>query len=560
MEKRAILAAVLIVGLLILYQLLFAPRPAPPPSPAPPKESKPPQATKAPLPPPPPLKPLSPAQAPQRVVGVETPLYSAQVGTDGGRLLGWVLKYRGEKPMVVPGAIGLQGLSLHRQGGGPETPAFTVSPDQLVLSGARPSGELSLVGQDSYGVRVSETLGFNAQDFSLDVRLKVENRHSVPQSPEALLSWSAPVKWPEGMSEEFQGQRPTRVVRHGPKGIERIEIERAAAATPEGEWIGLESEWYIAALIPKTPGFTLVTTKGANGQVAVALKVAPTLLAPGQSWEGRALLYVGPKEYDRLRALGVGLEGAIDWGGFPLPRKYGGLPMEWLAVPILWLMNFVHRYLPNYGIAIIILTVLTKILFYPLTVKSMASMKAMQAIQPQVNAIRARYKGDPQRIQRETMELYRKHGVNPLGGCLPMLIQIPIFYALYLVFSLAAELQNAAFLCFGRAPRWLPFVGGQDLWICNLATYDPTYVLPVLMGVSMFIQQKMTPTAGDPRQAKVMLFMPVLFTFMFLNLPSGLVLYWFVSNVLQIAQQYYTDRLSKPAKATGKTSREESQR
>ena len=491
---------------------------------------------------------------------VETPLYTAEVGTDGGRLVGWALKYRGNKPMVVSGAVGPQGLSLHRQGSGPETPAFTASPGELVLSQARPSGELSLVGQDSYGVRVSETLGFSAQNFFLEVRLKLENRHSVPQSPEALLSWAALVKWPEGKSEEFQGQRPTRVVRNGPKGIERIEIERAADATSEGGWIGLESEWYIAALIPKTPGFTLVTTKGANGQVAVALRAAPPLLAPGQSWEGRALLYVGPKEHDRLRALGVGLEGAIDWGGFPLPRRYGGLPMEWLGVPILWLMNFVFRYIPNYGVAIIILTVITKILFYPLTVKSMASMKAMQAIQPQVNALRARYKGDPQRLQRETMELYKKHGVNPLGGCLPTVIQIPIFYALYLVFSLAAELQDAVFLCVGRAPRWLPFVGGQDLWICNLATYDPTYVLPVLMGVSMFVQQKMTPTAADPRQAKVMLFMPVLFTFMFLNLPSGLVLYWFISNVLQIAQQYYMDRSVKPARATGKAGREESQR
>src|SRR5512145_489524 len=198
-------------------------------------------------------------------------------------------------------------------------------------------------------------------------------------------------------------------------------------------------------------------------------------------------------------------------------------------------MRLFYHYLPNYGVSIILLTVITKVLLFPLTVKSMASMKAMQALQPQVNALRSKYKSDPQRLQRETLELYRKHRVNPMGGCLPMVAQIPIFYALYLALSVSVELQNAAFLCFGR-------LFGVDLWICDLASQDPTYVLPVLMGVTMFVQQKMTPTMGDPRQAKMMLFMPVIFTFMFLNLPSGLVLYWTVSNVLQILQQKLMDR------------------
>src|SRR5439155_26232249 len=167
----------------------------------------------------------------------------------------------------------------------------------------------------------------------------------------------------------------------------------------------------------------------------------------------------------------------------------------------------------NYGVAIILLTVLTRVLFYPLTVKSMRSMKAMQALQPQVNALRNKYKSDPQRLQKETLELYRKYKVNPMGGCLPMVAQVPIFYALFLGLSVSVELQNAAFLCFVRG------LFGADLWICDLAAHDPTYVLPVLMGITMFIQQKLTPTTGDPRQAKMMLFMPFVFTFMFLNLP-----------------------------------------
>jgi YidC/Oxa1 family membrane protein insertase len=168
----------------------------------------------------------------------------------------------------------------------------------------------------------------------------------------------------------------------------------------------------------------------------------------------------------------------------------------------------------------------------------MRSMKAMQTLQPQINALRSKYKSDPQRLQKETMDLYRANKVNPAGGCLPMIAQIPVFYALYLALSVSVELQNATFLCFGR-------LFGHDLWICDLASHDPTYVLPLLMGVTMFIQQKMTPVAGDPRQAKMMLFLPVVFTFMFPNLPAGLVLYWTVSNILQIAQQWYMDRGKK---------------
>jgi YidC/Oxa1 family membrane protein insertase len=153
-------------------------------------------------------------------------------------------------------------------------------------------------------------------------------------------------------------------------------------------------------------------------------------------------------------------------------------------------------------------------------------------------------------MNKEMMELYKKHKVNPFGGCLPMVVQIPIFYALYVALSVSVEIQNAPFICFGR-------LFGVDLWICDLAAHDPTYVLPILMGISMFVQQKMTPVMGDPRQAKMMLFMPVVFTFMFLNLPAGLVLYWTLSNVLQIAQQKYMERMSKknekaPARATKK--------
>jgi YidC/Oxa1 family membrane protein insertase len=215
--------------------------------------------------------------------------------------------------------------------------------------------------------------------------------------------------------------------------------------------------------------------------------------------------------------------------------------MAWFCIPLLWVLNFFGSQLPgaNYGVAIILLTVLVKALFYPLSLKSMRSMKQMQALQPQLNALRAKLKSDPQRFQREQMELFKKHKVNPVGGCLPMIVQIPIFYALYLTLQYSVELQGAPFL----------------LWISDLSKKDPYYVLPILMGISMLVQQKMTPTTGDPRQAQIMLIMPVIFTFMFLEFPTGLVLYWLVNNVLSVAQQYWIDRTTVPVKATDREGR-----
>lgn len=534
MEKRVILAAVLMAALLVIYQAFFLP--APPPPPKAPVETKPapPSAPPAPLPLPPRVERAVPV--PQRAVSVEGPLFRGAVGSDGGKLERWVLRYRGDKPMVVQGILGPGGLLLQRPQAGSERVAFGVKEEQLVLGADRPRGEVDLTGQDPFGLRVSESLRFQAQDYRIELALRLENRQAAPQAVEVVLPWSAPRKWSDDQKEGFQGQHPTRVVRLSRGEVHREDLEKVADVTDEGQWVGLESEWYIAALIPLTADFKVATSKAADGVVQIALRATPPPLGHGQVWEGRALLYVGPKEYTRLKALGVGLEKAVHFGTF-----LWILPMEWFAVPILWLMNFVYHHIPNYGVAIILLTVVTKILFYPLSLKSMASMKAMQALQPQINALRAKHQKDPQRLQRETMELYRKHGVNPMGGCLPMVVQIPIFYALYVVFSLAVELQNAAFLCVGT-------LFGVALWICDLAQHDPTYTLPILMGISMFIQQKMTPTVGDPRQARVMLIMPVVFTFMFLNLPAGLVLYWFVSNVLQILQQYYMDRRARAAR------------
>jgi YidC/Oxa1 family membrane protein insertase len=563
MDKRTTLALLLMAALLMIYPAIFMrqePERAPqkteaPTTPAKPAETPtpPPQAAATPLP------PKEAPAAPERAAIVETPLYRAEVVSAGGKIQGWELHYRGAKPMVAPGILISRGLVVSRPGQPSRSVGFALSSDKVSLAAGGGPGELVLTGEDGFGLRVTETLRFHADSYVVDHNLKVENRHSQAQTAEVAMSWMAAVELPKDTSERFQGQHPIRIVRLVDGSVHRELLVKTAEFSGPGQWIGLESEWYLTALIPRSPGFRLAESKVAETRAdaqkpvefsQVALKATLPALSPGQSWEGQAQSYLGPKEYDRLKAVGAGLENSIYFGGFPIPREYGGLPMEWLVVPVLWLMHRFYAFTHNYGIAIILLTVITKVIFFPLTIKSMTSMRAMQALQPQINALRSKYKSDPQRLQRETMELYRAHKVNPLGGCLPMVVQIPIFYALYVALSVSVEIQNAPFICFGR-------LFGVDLWICDLAAHDPTYILPILMGISMFVQQKMTPVMGDPRQAKMMLFMPVVFTFMFLNLPAGLVLYWTLSNVLQIAQQKYMERISRknekvPARATKK--------
>lgn len=235
-------------------------------------------------------------------------------------------------------------------------------------------------------------------------------------------------------------------------------------------------------------------------------------------------LYLGPKDYDVLAAQGHGLEEAVDFGIF-----------GFLAYPLLVGLKWIYAYVGNYGVAIILLTVLIRVLFLPLTHTSMKSMRKMQELQPEMKAIRERYKGvkdleKRQEMNEEIMGLYKEHGVSPLGGCLPMLLQMPVLFAFYACLSVAIEIRHAPFM----------------LWIQDLSMYDPYYVLPVLMGVSMYAQQKMSPTSADPTQARIFRLMPIMFTFFFLSLPSGLVLYWLVNNLLGVGQQAVITRQMNP--------------
>jgi YidC/Oxa1 family membrane protein insertase len=583
MEKRAIIAALLMAGLLIAYQTFFMqPAEVPPP---PPKAEAPgakPAPSPAPVAAPAAVAPAAAApvavqSVPDRTATVETPLYRAAISSRGGVITVWDVHFHGDRPMVLAGILGPSGIRVVAEGRSEKPIQFRLSTESLTLDQQKPVGELVLTGEDGFGLQITCTLRFRADTYVVEQNLKVENRHTIQQGADISTTWAGPVEWPKD-HDNFPGPRPLHVIQltKGAFWPYRSALTEDFKFAGVGAWVGLESSishagslgqagTYLVAFVPKGPGIRTVEGKtqepvrpqdknGPKHRVEIGLVATIPPLAPRQAWEGQFLSYLGPMEFERLKALGVGLEKAIYFGGFPVPeskaRDWGlpTFPMEWIAVPVFWLLQWLYRLVPNYGVAIILLTVITKLIFFPLTVKSMRSMKAMQALQPQINALRSKHKSDPQRVQRETMELYRANHVNPLGGCLPMVVQIPVFYALYVALSVWADIQNAPFICFGKAWSWLPWIGGQDVWICDLADADHTYILPILMGVSMLIQQKMTPTMGDPRQAKMMLIMPVVFTFMFLSLPSGLVLYWTLSNVLQIAQQLYMERSGTPAK------------
>ncbi|WP_415238444.1 membrane protein insertase YidC [Seleniivibrio woodruffii] len=277
-------------------------------------------------------------------------------------------------------------------------------------------------------------------------------------------------------------------------------------------WVGYTSKYYLAAIAtPFAKGEFIPRDKTADIYGDTSVQVNP---ASRQVIDFN--MFVGPKEYDLLKDYGLKLEKSIDFGIF-----------AFIAIPMLLFLKIIYGFVQNYGIAIILLTVVVKVLTLPLTHKSMVSMKKMGSLAPKMTELKEKYGADKEKLNQAMMELYKKEGVNPLGGCLPMVLQIPIFFALYKTLLLAIELQGA------------PFFG----WIVDLSVKDPYYITPIIMGATMFIQQKMTPSSvQDPIQQKVFMLMPFIFTFMFLTFPAGLVVYWLTNNVLSIAQQYYINK------------------
>jgi len=287
-------------------------------------------------------------------------------------------------------------------------------------------------------------------------------------------------------------------------------------------WGGIMNNYFLSAVVPASKN-GVIKARIQNNIWRVGVETTPVTLNSGTSVTQSVSWWYGPKEAKLLAKAPNELEKALNFGFF-----------EVLAKPLLWLLEFFYGYVHNWGVAIIVLTMFIKMLFWPLTKKSYKSMEQMKRIAPLMEEVKKKNAGNKEAMSREMMQLYKTYNVNPMSGCLPIIVQLPVFIALYQALLHSNNLRHAEFI------TYLPFT--DMLWLSDLSVQDPFYITPLLMGVTMFIQQWLSPAVGDPMQRKIMMLMPVIFTFMFLSFPSGLVLYWLVNNILSIAQQWWTLR------------------
>jgi YidC/Oxa1 family membrane protein insertase len=380
------------------------------------------------------------------------------------------------------------------------------------------------------GDKVVQTLTFHRGSYVIDVAFDVTNAGSAPITPEAYFQLMRDTKKVGTQSSMAPASFVGPVVYNEQDKFKKVdfgEIDKEAAdpsrkpaythATDNG-WIGMIEHYFVTAwLPPDSVKRQFYTTKLDNGLYTAGVRYSEGTIAPGQTGVVKARLYVGPQDQEALAKLAKGLDLVVDYGIFTI-----------IAAPLFWLLKWLHSLIGNWGFAIIVMTILIKGVFFPLNARAARSMAKMKLVAPKMKALQEQYANDKQQLQVRMMELYRQEKINPLGGCLPIVVQIPVFIALYWVLLSAVELRHA------------PWVG----WIHDLSAPDPWFILPVLYAISAYLQVKLSPTPiSDPVQAKVMQFMPVAFSIMFLFFPSGLVLYWLVNNLLQIAQQWHVNRM-----------------
>jgi YidC/Oxa1 family membrane protein insertase len=476
-------------------------------------------------------------ERPARSILVETPLYQMKLSEKGAAVTSLVLKnYRESidkdsplKELIHPEAadgsllLGLSGPG--DQGLQHAVFAADYSGDRLDV---KQPMQIKFQYRTESGLVVQKIYRFVPDSYLYDLTVEIYN--SSEKAYQGELSLELQNALPAG---------PGRYAFEGPSGLvgnklEQIDIKKIkdkGSFSGLIDWVAIEDRYFMTCIIP--PEATTGLMKLSNGDKTiknqVVIDTGEVASNHNKAWQFR--IFMGPKSLSLLKSFHLKLDRAINFGWF-----------DFLAKPCLWFMNFIYGFIPNYGIAIIILTIISRGIFWPLARKSYKSMGEMRRLQPLMQEIREKYKDDKTKINQETMALYRTYKVNPMGGCLPMLIQLPVFFALYRMLYSAIELRHAPF--FG----WITDLSAPDR-LFNLGFkipfMDPPYGIPVLtlvMGVTMLIQQKMTPQAGDPTQAKMMMLMPVVFTFIFINFSSGLVLYWLVSNIFSIAQQYYTQK------------------
>ncbi|MFQ5464512.1 MAG: membrane protein insertase YidC, partial [Thermodesulfobacteriota bacterium] len=431
---------------------------------------------------------------------VETPLVRAVFSNIGGSVKSWELKdYRATKEKGSP-VVNLaetittaRSLSTILSDGVREMVVFSPSTREITIDGDE-TAELVYTGRTSNGILFEKTYRFSASAYMVDTTVTVTN------PTDRLLSASVETTMASAHNGKDRFGYHTGALVRASDEVTRYKPGDAAVrngGTPD--WIGMEDKYFLAVILPERDAKVAWRVDARGEDSSSALVRVPIELLPDARATVSFSSFIGPKKYGLLSKLERSLVESIQFGWF-----------SFLAKPLLVTLNFFQRFVVNYGIAIILLTVLIKIIFYPLTKKSLKSMKDMQRMQPQMALIKEKYKDDKQAMNKEMMELYKRHKINPLGGCLPMLLQIPVFIGLYEALYVAIELRHAPFF----------------LWITDLSSKDPYYISPLLMGGSMFLQQKMSPTSADPTQAKMMMFMPLIFTVMFLKFPSGLVIYW----------------------------------
>jgi YidC/Oxa1 family membrane protein insertase len=530
MEKRAFLAVILSIAVFYTFSMVFGPaKKQLPPKAAQNSTSAAATATTAGSPAAQPSASMvngAPAQSAQDVT-VETGLYTVVFSSRGGSLKSMTLnKYREQNtPTASPVILGIHAdpslLNFSTRATGinlPDGAIFQPDADKITVAGGE-SRQLTFNYVSGQGFTVRKIYTFIGGSYGIKMDTQVFNNSQAPLvgAIQQVMTFTAEHK------EKNSRLDVSGSYLYNDDGLKSDKAKNLAGVTKKYDhnilWAGFADKYFLSAILSEKGSIASVEAKTNNAGFLESVVSAPQFTVnPGQSVTVAQRLFVGPKDIDVLKAQGNSLEQSLDLGWFSA-----------IAKPLLYTLKFFYRYVGNYGIAIIIITVILKGLFFPLTHKSYKSMKGMQKIQPEMNKIREKYKNDRDAMNKAVMELYRDHKVNPLGGCLPMVVQIPVFFALYKALMFSIELRHAPFF----------------FWITDLSDKDPYYVTPVIMGITMFVQQKMTPSQMDPVQAKMMLALPVVFTFMFLSFPSGLVLYWLVNNILTIGQQTYINKLSK---------------
>ncbi len=477
----------------------------------------------------------APEAKPAELVTVRTDTMLARVSTTGGDLVylellkhkdtldskkNFVLFDSAHRYAAQSGLTG--GLPYHR------TP-FTAAAKEFDLAAGADKVDVRLESRTPAGVRVTKTLTFRRSSYLIDVTEEVANGTSAPLTTTAYFQVTRDGKAPAGdpnMVKTYTGPALyTEQDKFHKVEFSDVDKGKFPDKAADNGWIAMVQHYFVAALLPRDKvQREFYAQKLGDDFYSVGVKIPLGEVAPGASASATVAMYAGPDYQDDLKAIAPGLDRVVDYGVLTV-----------IAEPLFWVLKVFHGWLGNWGLAIILLTVVIKLVFFPLSAASYKSMAKMKLVTPRLAKIREQYGDDRMKMNQAMMDLYKTEKINPLGGCLPIVVQIPVFIALYWVLLASVELRHA------------PFYG----WITDLSAEDPYYVLPALMMASMLVQTKMNPTPPDPVQAKVMMIMPFVFGVMFFFFPSGLVLYWLVNNILSIAQQWQITRMiegKKPPK------------